>query len=327
MRLRPTTWREAIQRCIGVALVVCMTPDVALAGERYAVIVTGASGGASYAEKYQKWRTAFVSILKDSFSYPEDHVVALGEDETGRRRSTRENVKAALVEIRARAVDGDVVLVLLIGHGSAESEDAKFNLVGPDLSVNEWADLVKPIRGRLVFVNGSSGSFPFLAAIAGRNRIVLTANDSDAQQFETRFPEFFINAFADPAADTDKNGKVSILESFTFASARVKGAFEQKGQLATERALLDDTGGGIGRDADTPGRDGQVAQITYLAPEVPPGAAPEQASLMRRRAELEDQLTVLKSNKDAMPADRYEQELERILLDIARLDRQLRSKT
>ncbi|MGE3513430.1 MAG: hypothetical protein AB7N65_31620 [Vicinamibacterales bacterium] len=327
MPFRLTTSREVLLRCISVVLVVCVTPDVVVAGERYAVIVTGASGGTAYAEKYQKWRTAFVSLLKDSFGYPEDHVVALGEDQVGRRKATRENVKAALVEVRARAVDGDLVLVLLIGHGSADSEDAKFNLVGPDLSVHEWADLVKPIRGRLVFVNGSSGSFPFLAAIAGRNRVVLTANDSDAQQFETRFPEFFINAFTDPAADTDKNGKVSILESFTFASARVKAAFEQKGQLATERALLDDTGGGIGRDADTPGKDGQVAQITYLAPEVPAGAAPEQASLMRRRAELEDRLTVLKSNKDTMPADRYEQELEQILLDIARLDRQLRAKT
>ena len=88
---------------------------------------------------------------------------------------------------------------------------------------------------------------------------------------------------------------MSLLEAFTYASAQVKDSFEQKGQLATERPLLDDTGDGVGRDLDTPGRDGQLAQITYLQPDVPPSMAgnPELANLMRRRAEVEDRLEPL----------------------------------
>lgn len=315
----------AVWMAVGAACLAA--PAHARGAERYAVIVTGASGGPEYAEKYLAWRTAFVKTLKEGLGYPDDHVVALGEEGTGRARATRDNVRAALADLRKRAVEGDVSLVLLIGHGSADSEEAKFNLVGPDLTVDEWAAMVKPIPGRVVFVNASSGSFPFLAAIAGRDRVVLTANDSAAQQFETVFPDYFIKAFADGAADRDKNGRISVLEAFTFASVRVKEAFEQKGQLATERALLDDTGAGIGRDIDTSSKDGQVAQITYLQPEVPAGVTPDRADLMRRRARLEDRLTLLKANKESTPPDRYEDELERILLAIARLDRQLRAGT
>lgn len=301
----------------------------ALAGERYAVLVTGASGGAEYAQKYQTWRTAFAKTLIDRLGYPQDHVVTLGEDSAAGSKATGENVRGALATLRKRAVEGDVCLVLLIGHGSADSEEAKFNLVGPDLTVDEWAALVKPIQGRVVFVNAASGSFPFLASLAGRNRVVLTANDSAAQQFETAFPDFFVKAFTDDAADQDKNGKVSVLEAFTYASAKVKEAFEQKGQLATERALIDDTGAGVGRDLETDGKDGQLAQITYLQPEVPAGLAgnPVLANLMRRRAQLEESLTLLKSNKESTPPTRYEEELERILLEISRIDRQLRTKT
>lgn len=322
-------WRRGLIAGCAIVIALLTAARSARAGERYAIIVTGASGGADYAQKYQTWRTAFAKTLTDTLGYPASHVVTLGEDAAAGAKATGENVRSALNTLRKRAADGDVSVVLLIGHGSADTEEAKFNLVGPDLTVDEWAALIKPIQGRIVFVNAASGSFPFLAAIAGRNRVVLTANDSAAQQFETNFPDFFIKAFADESADQDKNGKVSILEAFTYGSVKVKEGFEQKGQLATERALLDDTGAGIGRDLETAGKDGQLAQITYLQPEVPAGMVgnPFLANLMRRRAQLEERLTLLRASKDSTPPARYEEELERILLEIARIDRQLRTKT
>lgn len=336
--LKPSSHTNArrLRRAAAIGLVVCaaltLRPAAAVAGERYAVIVTGAAGGDEYATKYEKWRTGLATTLRETLGYPADHVVTLGEDERAGAKSTRDNVRQALSEVRKRAVDGDVTLVLLVGHGSADSDGAKFNLVGPDLTIDEWASLIRPIAGRLVFVNASSGSFPFLAALAGRNRVVLTANDSAAQNFETIFPEHFVAAFADDIADTDKNGKVSVLEAFNYASAKVKNAFDGKGQLATERALLDDTGAGVGLEYQSKEntRDGQVAQITYLAPEVPAGLAaanPELATLLRRRADLENRLTLLKAGKESMQPERYEDELERILLEIARIDRQRRAKT
>jgi Caspase domain len=152
----------------------------ALAAERYALVITGASGGEEYASKYQGWRTSFVRTLREKFAYPEDHVKVLSEEGGRGQQSTREDVRAALSDLRRRAVDGDISIVLLLGHGTADSDDAKFNLVGPDLTVDEWAALVGPIPGRVVFINASSGSYPFLAKLAGRGRIVLTAGDNAA---------------------------------------------------------------------------------------------------------------------------------------------------
>jgi hypothetical protein len=93
----------------------------------------------------------------------------------------------------------DLVVVLLIGHGSVDEGESKFNLVGPDLSASEWAGLLKPLKARLVFVDTTGGSFPFLRRLAGPGRIVITATDSDAQQFETVFPEFFVRSFDEPS--------------------------------------------------------------------------------------------------------------------------------
>ena len=105
-----------------------------------------------------------------------------------------------------------------------------------------------------VFVNTTGASFPFLRRIAGRGRVVLTATDSVAQQFETVFADFFVKAFDDPSADLDKNGRVSMRGRVHLRERGRKHGSTQKGQLPTERPLLDDDGDGIGREAQNPGR-------------------------------------------------------------------------
>ena len=303
----------------------------ALAGERYALIITGASGGETYQRKYDTWRAAFLATLRERFAYQPERLLVLAETESdGVQKATRANVHRVLGDLRRRLTKDDQLLVMLIGHGtSLDGEDAKFNLVGPDMSASEWADLLRPIPGRLVFVNTTGASFPFLHKIAGRNRVVLTATDSAAQQFETVFPEYFVRAFGDAAADLDKNGRVSIWEAFTYASAAVRQWFEQKGQLPTERPLLDDTGAGIGREAGNPGTDGAVAGVTFLAPE-PATALPGDTALgalQKRLAELQTALEELKAKKATMPPDQYDAELEKLVLEIARVSAQIRSKS
>jgi hypothetical protein len=247
--------------------ILCASP--LFAGERYAVVITGAAGGDSYAQKYDAWRAALVGALRDRLGYQNDRLMALADQESagagGTLVATRANVQGVLGRLKDRMNAGDQLLVILIGHGTVvDGEDAKFNLVGPDLSAREWAALLKPIPGRLVFVDTASGSYPFLKVLAGRGRIVLTANDSAAQQFETVLPEFFIKAFSDSAADADKDGKVSVWEAFAYASSSVRRWYADRGQLPTERPLLDDTGVGAGGNAQTPGRDGAVAKVTYF---------------------------------------------------------------
>ena len=142
----------------------------------------------------------------------------------------------------------------------------KFNLVGPDLSADEWATWSS--RSPAVWCSSTppAAAFRSCSKLAGRGRIVLTATDSAAQQFETVFPRVLRQGVRRPAADPDKNGRVSIWEAFTYASAGVRRWFEERGQLPTERPLLDDTGDGVGREAQNPGPDGAVARVTYLQP-------------------------------------------------------------
>jgi hypothetical protein len=323
-------------------LIVCAAVP-AFAADRYALVVSGALGTPEDGPKFNAWRSAFVSLVRDTYDYPADRVIVLADQEgNGAARATRENVRAALADLRRRARKDDVVVVLLIGHGTGvDPEDAKFKLVGPDLSAREWAALVKPIAARVVFINTTAGSFPFLQAIAGPERIVLTATDSPAQQFDTVFPELFVNAFEDAGADADKNGRVSLWEAFTFAGAGVRGWFEQRGRLATERPVLDDTGDGVGRESEekpaTPGGqpsrpssvDGTLARVTYIQPEAPVAQTgdAELTQLLTRRAQVESELELLRARKDAMTAEEYEAALEKALLELARIDRLIRSRT
>ena len=324
------------------AILIALTASEAFASE-HALIVFGASGGAEYQAKYDAWRGTLAATLEEQYGYPRERITVLAENEEAPRKPTRENVRAAFARLRTNVRPDDVVLVLLIGHGTAvegpEGGDGKFNLVGPDLTAAEWADLIAPVPGRIVFVNAASGSFPFLEKIARRGRIVLTATDTAVQQYETVFPEYFIQALGDAAADGDKNGRVSVWEAFRYGSSRVKAWFEERGQLATERPLLDDNGDGIGREAEleptgapppapAAGADGRLAEATYLqsGPAIPATADAELKTLLTRRAELQSRIDLLRAAKGSMPQDEYDAQLEQSLLEMAKIDQQIRAR-
>jgi len=130
-----------------------------------------------------------------------------------------------------------------------------------------------------------------------------------------------VRAFDDPSADADKNGRVSVFEAFTFASAATRAWYEQREQLATERPLIDDDGDGAGHEAWNPGTDGALARATFLQrPAIP--ADPKAAPALTRQRELEEAIDALKRRRASMPAAAYEAELERLLLELARLSAQ-----
>jgi hypothetical protein len=297
---------------------------VVSAADRYAVVITGASAGQVYAEKYDRWRNVLAATLRQRFGYPDDHVFVLADTSgPAATKATKQNIQSVFGALRSRLAADDILFVMLIGHGTvADEEDAKFNLVGPDLPASQWAALLKMMPGRLVFVDATAGSFPFLRRLSAPGRVVVTATDSVAQQFETVFGEFFVKALDDPTADLDKSGRVSIWEAFSYASAAVRQWYDQHGQLPTERPLLDDNGDGIGREAQSPGSDGALARTIYLAPELTRGGDSE---LAKRRTDLERQLDDLRVRKASSnnPAQ-FDAEIERILLEIAALSRRIR---
>jgi hypothetical protein len=80
--------------------------------------------------------------------------------------------------------------------------------------------------------------------------VILTATRSGSEKNFTRFGRFFAEALSDPGSDLDKDGQTSVLEAFLGASARVAEFYKTEGRLATEHALLDDNGDGLGTSAD-----------------------------------------------------------------------------
>jgi hypothetical protein len=313
-------------------LVACLSlaaPPRASAAERYALIVSGAAGGENYAQDYAKWRAALVESLKTR-RVPAEHITVLAESaEAPGDRATRENVRRVLAALKAKVAPEDVLLIVLIGHGTYDGNIAKFNLVGPDIDSAEWGSLLQGTSSRLVLVNTTGSSFPFLAELSGRNRVIVTATDSAAQRFDTVFPQYFVEALEMEAADLDKNSRISVWEAFSYASTAVRQYYEQRGQLSTERPLIDDNGDKVGKEAGAPGPDGAIARATYLdADQVPAaGADPALVALQRRKAALELEIEDMKAKKGGMPLEEYEQQLEKLLVELARIDKEIRSKS
>jgi hypothetical protein len=318
--------RRAIA-CVVGALAAMLLATPAAAGERYALIVSGASGGEKYAAQHQKWREDLTAALRNTYVFSEANVVTL-EGSADASKATADNVRKLLGDLRRRLTRDDLLLVILIGHGTFDGETAKFNLVGPDLTALEWKALLDGIPARLVLVNTTESSYPFLEELSQRGRVIITATDSVAQRFATVFPEHFVRAISDLSSDFDKNGRVSVWEAFAAASSGVKLYYEQRGQLSTERPVLDDNGDKVGREAQAPGPDGTLARTTYLDAE--PGTITADvalAGLQRRRTALEVQVEELKAKKDSLSTEEYEAQLERVLVELARISRQIRSRS
>ncbi len=313
-----------------VAVLLCLTVVVeSAAEERWAVILSGASGGAKYAEQMREWRAAIRSALVDRYGFAADHV-RLFVDETVKtgEQGTAENVRRTLAEMRKQLGREDLLMVVLIGHGTYDGDSAKFNLVGPDLTASEWSALLKGLAGRLIMINTTEASFPFLESLSGANRVVITATDSAAQKYATVFPEYFVKALGEASSDLDKNGRTSIFEVLSATSAAVKQHYEQRGQLTTERAVFDDNGDGVGREAEAPGPDGALARLWYLDAESPAAANnPELAGLLKRRRELETEIESLKLKKSAMAGPAWEAEFEKLMIELAKVSREIRTRS
>lgn len=313
---------------VALAVALAASASPAAASERYALIVTGAHGEPVYADQYARWRQQAVTALLEKLAFDETRITTLFEGGDAAHEANAANVKRMLGTLRSRMSADDVLFVFLIGHGSFDGVEAKFNLVGPDLTSADWASLVKPIAGRVVVVNSTASSFPFLEHLSGSRRIVITATDSVAQRFDTMFPEYFIRALTDAAADIDKNGRVSVWEAFTAASMGVRRYYTQRGQLATERALLDDDGDGVGREAGGDGKDGSASSRLYFDLEVA-GAAPTDEvllGLLQKRAALQIDADDLKQRRQLMTPDEYAQEFEKLMLELARVSREIRKR-
>jgi hypothetical protein len=295
---------------------------------KFAVILSGASGDEEFAKRFKGWTAELRRALVERFGFDEARVTVLTESPEGGRalRATAEEVRRAFQTLRASAGPESTVFVFLIGHGTFDGRQAKFSLVGPDLAATEYAELLGGLASRRVVVfNMASASGEFIKPLSGRGRVVVTATRSGQEQNATRFPEHFIAALTSRDADADQNGRVSVLEAFDYASRLTAEQYKRAGRLATEHALFDDSGDGVGH-ATAEGGDGALARNVYLdsLSTEQAAASAEAGRLMRERERLEEEVERLKSRKALLPEPEYEAELERIFVSLAKVNRSIK---
>jgi len=241
----------------------------------------------------------------------------------------------ALAQLRQRLTaepkDSSAELwLVLLGHGTFDGKEAKFNLRGSDLSAAELASLLQPFRRPMAIINCAASSGPFIKALSATNRVVITATKSGHEQNYARFGQFISEAISNPQADLDKDGQTSLLEAFLAASSHVAEFYKSEGRLATEHALLDDNGDGLGTPADWfrgvravkkpaggAALDGMRAHQFHLVRSETERALP--ATWRARRDELERRLTQLRDSKADQTEEDYYQKLEEILFHLAQL--------
>ncbi len=247
-------------------------------------------------------------------------------------KSTRENLDKVCRDLAPRVRKEDEVFVFIVGHGNAEGSVYKLNLVGPDPTAEELAATLYSLPSQhFVVVNTTTCSGGSLAALSRKGSIVLTATKSGHEKNQTHLGEYFVEALEAGNADSDKSGRVSILEAFDYASLKVSEYYTREGHLQTEHPVLDDNGDTQAHDKPAPDNgDGFLARTTYLdagpAAAAAGAATPEQVELARLSQELEKEIESLKYRKSGMPADEYERQLEDLLLKLARTNAKLQKK-
>jgi hypothetical protein len=222
--------------------------------------------------------------------------------------------------------------IVLIGHGTFDGKDAKFNLTGPDLSATNCAQILTNVPRPIIFVDTSSASAPFINQLSAPNRIIVTATKSGFEENYTRFGKFFAKSFSDLNGDLDKDGQVSLLEAFLNASRQVEDFYKSERRLSTEHALLDDNGDGKGTPATfyrgvRPAKKSEEAaavdgfrahQIHFVPNEAEARLSP---ALRKKRNDLEFDLEKLRAHKAKLSEDAYLKEIEPLLLELAKLYR------
>ena len=295
---------------------------------KFAVIVSGASGDEEFAKRFAQWTGELRRALVERLGFDETRLTVLTESHEGgtELRASAEGLRRAFAELGMKVTPHSTVFVFLIGHGTFDGRVAKFSLVGPDLSAAEYAGLVGGLPAeRIVVFNMASASGEFIKPLSGRGRVVVTATRSGQEQNATRFPEHFIAALGSREADADQNGRVSVLEAFDYASRLTAEQYKRAGRLATEHALLDDSGDGVGHPA-AEGGDGALARNIYLdslsAEQAAAGA--ETTRLLRERERLEVEVEQLKTRKSQLAEAAYEAELERLFVSLAKVNRSIK---
>ena len=285
------------------------------------LVVVGAAGSADYASMFQSWAERWEAAAKSA----DAGFLVIGLDDT----PPDKNILSQTIKELTADPSREPLWIILIGHGTFDGRTARFNLRGPDMTATKIAALLKDSKRPIALINCASSSAPFINAVSGPDRVVLTAT-KDGSQFQlARFGEAMSTAIAGKVADLNRDGQVSLLEAWILAARRTDEFYQSNGRLATEHSLLDDNGDGLGSrvsackgvkldvaDGDTD-VDGRLARRWHLI------RSDEERQLSAeqrdRRDELEKRLEQIRPHRDDHTDSDYLNQLESVLLPLAQL--------
>jgi hypothetical protein len=285
----------------------------------YYVTVAGLGGEPDYDQRFTANAKDLDKLFKDSGNGA--HVYTLYGNQ-----ATKAQLTETLATVAREAKPDDDFVLILIGHGSYDGVDYKFNLPGPDITAEEIASLSDRIAARRqLIVNATSASGGSVAALEKPGRGVIAATKSGTEKNATVFARYWVEALQDPTADVDKSDSVSAMEAFTYAQRKTAAFYESQKRLATEHAVFEDTGRSepVREAANKEG--GLLNSFTVLRI----GAAQKQANdpakqaMLAKKEELEQKIDSLKYQKAAMDPAEYKQQLTEALVQLAQVQQEL----
>jgi len=297
--------------------IVCLSAQAAT----YYVTVAGLGGEPDYDQRFTANATDLDRIFKTATGA---HVYTL----TG-QQSTRAKLTEVLTEVAHEAKPEDDLVLTLIGHGSFDGVEYKFNLVGPDISGADLAALCDKIPARRqLIVDTTSASGGAVAALQRPGRAVIVATKTGTEKNATVFARYWVEALQDPTADTDKSDSISAMEAFAYADRKTADFYISQKRLATEHPEFEDTGHGdaVRSLAIATGREGALLSSFTV---VRIGAAqaamndPAKRDLLAKKEDLEQKIDALKYQKAAMEPGEYKKELTAALVELARVQEAL----
>jgi hypothetical protein len=277
------------------------------------VTISGLGGEPDYDQRFKMWATDIENSIKQSGG--DSKIETL-------QAPTREAIHKRFAALAQEVKPSDAFVLMLIGHGTFDGVEYKFNIPGPDITGAELASLLDHVPAtRQLVVDMTSSSGGAVSFLRKPGRIVIAATKSGTEKNATVFARYWAEALRDPAADADKNETVSALEAFSYAEKKTADSFESQKRLATEHAVLEDTGKGDGEH--TPSADNGEGKLAAVFPVVRLGANaaaardPAKRELLEKKEELEQEIDKLKYDKAALPADEYKKRLTLLLLQLA----------
>lgn len=288
--------------------------------EQAVLTVVGAGGEEEFRKQFEQWASHWERAAKAG----EAEFLSVGTE----LESTNDisQLQEALTKL---SKNGEPLWLVLLGHGTFDGNDAKFNLRGPDVSAAQLGKWLQPFTRPLVIINAASSSAPFLNALSRSNRVIITATRSGHEQNFARLGKYLSESISGAGADLDKDGQTSLLEAFVSAARQTAEFYKSEGRLSTEHALLDDNGDALGTQADwfrgvravkkpeKGGIDGLRAHQLHLVRNQQEKGLSEETR--RRRDDLELAISKLRESKATLKEDAYYQQLEPLLLEMARV--------